>query len=167
MPARIAHRLAALVAALAVAGTASAATHHVHADGSGGYPTIQSAIVACLAGDTVLVHPGTYRGPGNRGLDFHGVDLVLLSSDGPEVTVLDGEQQDRLVYLHSGESAAATIKGFTFQNGHMEETYAGGIHCVHASMTLKNCIVQDCSATNSGGIAIGYSDMPSELVDVL
>ena len=37
------------------------------------YGTIQAAIdAAIIPGDTVIVHPGTYTGGGNRNLDFNG-----------------------------------------------------------------------------------------------
>lgn len=51
--------------------------------------TIQATIHATIKGDTILVGPGTYTGPGNKGLNFHEIDRVLISEQGPAVTVID------------------------------------------------------------------------------
>ena len=62
--------------ALIVACAASAAwavTFHVPGD----FDEIADAIAAAANGDTVLVHPGTYTGAGNRALDFGGRSLTL------------------------------------------------------------------------------------------
>ena len=45
-------------------------------------PTIQDGIDNASPGDTVLVFPGTYRGDGNRDLDFKGKNIVVMSEGG-------------------------------------------------------------------------------------
>ncbi len=68
-----------------------AASLHVPAD----YPTIQAALDAARVADTVLVAAGTYRGDGNRDLDFRGKDLVLRSEKGRDATWIDCEGTDK------------------------------------------------------------------------
>jgi len=81
----------------------------------GDYPTIQEGIDHAVDGDTVLVAPGTYRGDGNRDLDFRGKAILVTSEEGPEETVIDC---DASYYdLH---------RGFYFHSG--EDTSSGGVH---------------------------------------
>ena len=47
---------------------------------------IQDGINAASDGDTVLVLPGTYI----ENINFLGKAITLMSSDGPEVTTIDG-----------------------------------------------------------------------------
>ena len=69
---------------------AQAATLTVAADGSGQYPTIQAAINAAFSfGDTILIGPGTYTGPGNVDLDTQGKNLTIESQAGAAATVID------------------------------------------------------------------------------
>lgn len=60
------------------------ATIHVPLD----YPTIQQAINASLDGDTVLVQPGTYV----ECIVFEGKAIIVTSEQGPDVTIIDGNQ---------------------------------------------------------------------------
>ena len=53
---------------LALPLAAQATVLHVPAD----YPDIQSAINGAVNGDTVLVAPGLYTGPGNRNIYMQG-----------------------------------------------------------------------------------------------
>ena len=67
------------------ASSAWAVIHHVPDE----HGTIQEGISAAGTGDTVLVAAREYAGGGNRDLDFGGVDLVLFSESGPELTIID------------------------------------------------------------------------------
>src|SRR5437867_13431554 len=59
----------------------------------GDYPTIQTAIVAATAGDTILVGPGLY----NENLDTQGKMLALISEAGAVNTVVDGGRRRRVL----------------------------------------------------------------------
>ena len=110
----------------------------------GEQPTIQAGIDAAAEGDTVLVAPGTYSGEGNREIDFHGIDRVLMSSAGAEKTVIELEFLDwwRGFYMHSGESAACVVRGFTIRGATLVD-YGGGFYCQNSHPTIADCIITD------------------------
>ncbi|MAE68860.1 MAG: hypothetical protein CME06_00165, partial [Gemmatimonadetes bacterium] len=143
---------------------ASGTTIHIPAD----QPTIQAGIDAASQGDTVLVAPGTYTGDGNRDIDFGGTDLVLISEEGAEATVIDceGSRTDyhRGFDFHMGESAAAVIEGFTIRGGYVGGDFpsrvGGGIRCAPGSPTLLSCIITENSAISAGGIYCADGSMP-------
>lgn len=142
----------------ALAGSALATTHTVRLDGSGGFSTIQPAIDACSMGDTVLVGPGTYTGAENRNLDFHGVDLVLMSELGRDQTVIDCQELGRGFYLHTGETIAATIAGFTIRNA-LVDGNGGGFLCYGAGCSLRNVKFEHCYSSHGGGGGISTGNV--------
>ena len=133
----------------------------------GDYTTIQPAIDAAEAGDTVLVYPGTYTGSENRDLQFNGVDLVLISKSGPEVTIIDPEYSGIGLILEQGESNAAVVEGFTITHGQNTYAYgnnAGAINIEDSSPSIKNCILVDnYAAWDGGGICALNSD--AQIID--
>ena len=71
------------------------------------YWTIQDAINESEDGDTVRVRPGVYR----EGLRLMGKNIWLESEEGPEVTLIDGDNQDECIEVWDGEQDVV-IRGF-------------------------------------------------------
>ncbi len=141
-----------------------AAVHRVPSE----HATIQAGIDACLEGDTVLVAPGTYTGPGNRDLHFDGVNRVLLALDGVEDTVIDCEGEACGFRFDSGVDGTSLVSGFTILRG-LGNIRGGGIYCVDSSPYFRNLRIERCRAAGTfaamGGGAF-FRNSQSRLQDV-
>lgn len=143
------HRKLAL--SLAIFSSAQAATIHV----PGEQPTIQAGLDAAAEGDTVLVAAGTYTGAGNKDIDFHGIDRVLLAESGAEATVIDCGGDGRGFYFTNGETRASIVSGFTITGGAVGHWpgRGGGIDCEYnSSPTLTHCTISGNWAASGGGV---------------
>jgi len=140
-----------LVVLLAASALALGETRLVPSDQ---YPTIQAAVDACVDGDTVIVAPGTYTGPGNRDIDFLGKAITVRSTDRNDLnvvasTIIDCNNYGRGFYFYNAEDSNSILAGFTITNGYAST--GGAVFCRASSPTIANCIITGNSAKYYGG----------------
>jgi hypothetical protein len=107
--------------------------------------TVQDAIDAALAGQRICVGPGIYL----ERVDFGGLDVEVVSTDGAPTTILDGGGTGPVVTFESGESRAAVLQGFTITGG--SAARGGGVYVSASSPVLRDLVVDGCEASTLGG----------------
>lgn len=105
--------------------------------------TINRGLSFVNTGGKVIVAPGTYTE--NVSIP-QGV--TLESSQGPEVTIIDGGGNDTCVTM----STDSTLKGFTLTNG--SSSLGGGVYLSGDNALIENCIIKNNSAEYGGGLLI-------------
>lgn len=135
-----------------LSGNATAAEIRVPQDSN----TIQEAIEQAADGDTVLVAPGIYQGPGNVEIDFQEKAITLASKSGPEVTIIDCNGASGGVRFSGGRDVVYRLVGFTIRNADM------GIYCNDkASPLIEDCIVEHSTGVYPQGVfCFGYLTSP-------
>lgn len=134
---------------LVVSAPAGANEIIVRKDGTGDFTSISDAYGAAAFGDTITVGPGTYVEP------FIDVTspLHLRSESGPDVTIVDGQNTNRLLRLISNVS----VEGITFQNGFAATiSSAGGAIIIgfSAVVDIQNCRFKANSAGAGGAVYV-------------
>lgn len=101
-----------------------AEVYTLNPDGTGDFPTIQSAIVNSQHGDIIQLEDGVYNGTGNYNIDFMGRNVTLCSVSGnAENCVIDIEGisgnyiSEQGLLLDSGEGPDCVIRDLTIING--------------------------------------------------
>ncbi|MEE9295587.1 MAG: right-handed parallel beta-helix repeat-containing protein, partial [Phycisphaerae bacterium] len=116
------------------------------------YCTIQSGLDAAGNGDTVEVAPGTYL----ENLVFPtDPDIILISSTGPEVTIIDGSAAaaPTIKLWATNQTNATVINGFTITGGSgwMPGNGGGGLLLYQASPTVSNNLIKGNNSVGHGG----------------
>lgn len=116
-------------------------------------PTIQSAISAATAGDTVLVAPGTYI----ENINFDGKAITVTSSAGAASTIIDGGAAGSVVTFNHGETTSSVLSGFTITHGN-GSFGGGGVEINSASPIIENNIITRNQACGDGnGVEAAFS----------
>ena len=147
-----------LLISMFITSTALATTWTVDDDGKADFDNIQAAVDASSDGDEILVYPGTYTGTGDEVVDMLGKAVWLHSSEGQEVTIIDGEGMRRGILCDSSETSKTIIEGFTIQHGYNDGTdpklpagTGGGGMLISGSPSLSTCIFKDNIADSISG----------------
>jgi len=116
---------------------------------------IQQALCLSIAGDEIVVAPGTYA----ENLQFCGPDVVLRSSDvrNPAAvasTIIDGGGAGPTVWFVGTETEACLLSGFTIRNGKAD--YGGGIYggaeSKRTQAAIEHCMITGNWAKWGGGL---------------
>ena len=118
------------------------------------HETIQKAIdyASVDVYNEIEALPGTYY----EAIDFIGKAIHLYSSNGPEVTIIDGAGYYHVVKCINGEGADTVLEGFTITGGNANglnpDDHGGGIYNEQSSPTVTNCTISGNSAGYGGGM---------------
>jgi len=148
-------RTAWLVCLMLAAGGARAGTLDVPAQ----YATIQAALDAAAAGDTIVVQPGAYH----EALVFPGFGLTLVAPGGSSVTTVDASGLGTSVMtIATTTGDSVIVDGFTITGGEgtliQSERWGGGLLLTGpGTVTLRNAVVTGNTALvgSGGGISVG------------
>ncbi len=144
---------ASLVAALfaGIPAAAQGATIYVSAANVSGvetgsqsspFKTIQGGLAVAVAGDDVLVSPGVYYG----GIELKD-QVRLVSSQGPKVTIIDGQGSGTAVLTPSNaDNPVSTLDGFTIRNAGLAYGATNRrFFWASNSHDIRNCVIKDVS----------------------
>jgi hypothetical protein len=156
-------RIAGLALVLAVVpGAAGAETYLILPDGSGDFPTIQAAVGAAATGDVILLGNGTFRGAGNRDVDFQGKALTVRSQSGhADACRIDCEgspqEPHRAFRYASGEGEDAALEAVTIANGYapggVPLGQGGGLLIAADAMpSIVGCVFEANHSEFGGGV---------------
>lgn len=117
------------------------------------FDSLQAAIDAASAGDTIYVADGTYTP-----VSTANKTVRILAAPGAS-PVIDGGGTNRCVYVGNGSGYTNTVfKGFTLRNGYSGNANGGGA----TGGTFIGCTIEDCRVNYNNGYYGGgtyYADL--------
>ncbi len=127
------------------------------------YCSIQTAIDNAVDTDEIVVAPGTYF----EAINFLGKAITLRSSDGADVTTIDGTGFFHVVQCVTGEGPDTVLDGFTLTGGNADgdvfpdTNTGGGMFNSTSNPTVTNCTFSGNTASSSGGGMWNSSSSPT------
>ncbi len=161
------HGLLALLLLPFAALPATAATIHVPGD----HGTIGAAVLATTVGDTVLIAPGVYSGPGNHDIGLSDRSIVVRGDGAPEDVVIDCLGSGR-AFICDGDPydpTQASIENLSIVGGDPSQygdARGGAIYVEQGAFTLKDLRISNCRTDSHGGAIVLRWDRGSTLTDV-
>jgi len=116
-------------------------------------PTISAAIAAATTGTTILIAPGVYSGPDNRGLSFAGKQLRLQGSGDPATVIVDCAGAANLITFDHNEDRTSAVSGLTIRNCAVS---LGAIYALNSSPTIQGNVFENTQTLN-GNAVFGFN----------
>jgi len=117
------------------------------------YSTIQSAIDAAAAGDTVLVAAGTY----NETIDFQSKAIAVVGESGAASTVINGDGVGAVVTMHANAGETPVLRGFTVRNGGATGSSDGAIDTSDGPALIEDNTITGNRFCGEGAITARFS----------
>ncbi|MDD2890188.1 MAG: T9SS type A sorting domain-containing protein [bacterium] len=119
------------------------------------YSTIQAAMDACVASDTILVAKGTY----NENVVFKKSKIQLISESGADSTEIHGNGGVTISTSVSGMDISTLLYGFKITGGTGGyDGEGGGLRMWNQNITVRKCIFTGNKANEGGGLYLERSD---------
>jgi hypothetical protein len=142
-----------------LSGATFADTWTVDDNGKADFDNIQAAVDAASNGDEIIVAPGVYTGTTNNVVNMLGKEIWLHSSQGAQVTFINGEGKRRGILCENNESSNSIIEGFTIHNCNSYSEKGGGMKNYFSSPTLRSCtFTNNTSGWQGGGMYNEFSN---------
>lgn len=156
----------ATIMSVALSIPASATPYVIRADGTGDFPTIQTAIddPGVVAGDELVLADGTFVGNGNRDIHYRGKAITIRSQNGPGVCIIDCQGVGlRGFVFQNGEGPGSVLESVTITGGFIDLDNGAAILIESASPTIRDCFITSNvidEAGSGGGIACMAGSSP-------
>src|SRR5262245_31917411 len=159
------HRIGCLLALFVVlaASDAGARTWLVGPDGSGDAPTIQAAFDSAVAGDQVVLAPGTYTRssqgvPSGPPIATLEAGVALLGEAGAPSTIVDGQNVAANI-LRGHDVGSVVVEGITFRAAGEQFTDTRAVYITGAaSPTFRACVFDRNVSGLGGGVRCGAAN---------
>jgi hypothetical protein len=145
---------------------ATSRTYLVRPDGTGDFPTIQTAFEGAAHGDTIELADGEFTGPGNRNIDTMQRNVVLRSqSRDPDLCAINAEYATRCMKVSGAGYSGLVVEGITMTCGYSDGypgQYGGAVYIKdYCSPTFRNCAFTYSTAESGGGGVYCIESSPS------
>ncbi|MBT7270036.1 MAG: hypothetical protein HN829_04005, partial [Candidatus Marinimicrobia bacterium] len=129
------------------------------------FATIQAGIDAASDGDTVLVADGTYY---ENTLDIIGKYVNVISVNGPESTIISGNNSYRVLYVENGEDEEILFSGFTLTNGRPgSDNHASALKVQSGLIVFNNLIIENNGGGTGNTVAMGSGIDKTYFIDTI
>jgi hypothetical protein len=114
------------------------------------YTTIQEALDSADVGYSIHVSPGIYF----ENIQWPNIDELKLIGAGPDSTIIDGNQNGRVIKVGDDASPPLEISGFTITNGSTNGRGGGMQIKMTGDILLSDLIISNNQANTGGGIIV-------------